>query len=128
MNWYLKALRQYVDFNGRARRSEYWYFVLFSFLISIGLSLVDVFAFGISPMTGESGLLSNLYSLAVLLPTLGVTVRRLHDVGKSGWYILIALIPLIGAIWLLILFFTDSKPGTNKWGPNPKEEHWTTFE
>ena len=89
---------------------------------------MDVFAFGISPMAGESGLLTNLYSLAVLLPPLGVTVRRLHDVGKSGWYILIALIPLVGAIWLLILFFTDSKPGTKKGGANPKEEHWTTFE
>lgn len=120
MNYYLKVLRQYVDFKGRARRAEYWNFVLISFLISIALSLIDVFAFGINPMAGESGLLSNLYSLAIILPSLGVTVRRLHDVGKSGWFILIALIPIIGLIWLLILFFTDSKPDENKWGPSPK--------
>ena len=120
MNYYLKVLRQYVDFKGRARRAEYWNFVLISFLISIALSLIDVYAFGINPMAGESGLLSNLYSLAIILPSLGVTVRRLHDVGKSGWFILIALIPIIGLIWLLILFFTDSKPDENKWGPSPK--------
>ena len=120
MNYYLKVLRQYVDFKGRARRAEYWNFVLISFLISIALSLIDVYAFGINPMAGESGLLSNLYSLAIILPSLGVTVRRLHDVGKSGLFILIALIPIIGLIWLLILFFTDSKPDENKWGPSPK--------
>jgi uncharacterized membrane protein YhaH (DUF805 family) len=77
-------------------------------------------------MAGESGMIGNLYSLAVLLPTLGVLVRRLHDVGKSGWYILIVLIPLIGIIWLLILLFSNSQQGENKWGPNPKDDQWST--
>jgi uncharacterized membrane protein YhaH (DUF805 family) len=71
-------------------------------------------------MAGESGIIGNLYSLAVFLPSLGVLVRRLHDVGKSGWFFLIVLIPLIGAIWLLVLLFKDSEQGENKWGPSPK--------
>ena len=125
MNYYLKVLRQYVDFKGRARRAEYWNFVLFSTLISIVLLLVDTYVLGTNPMAGESGIIGNLYSLAVFLPSLGVLVRRLHDVGKSGWFFLIVLIPLIGAIWLLILLFRDGEPGENKWGPNPKEDHWS---
>ena len=72
-------------------------------------------------MAGQSGIIGNLYSLAVLLPSLGVLVRRLHDVGKRGWFFLIILIPLIGFIWLLILLFRDSQQGENKWGPSPKE-------
>ena len=83
MNYYLKVLRQYVDFKGRARRAEYWNFALFSALISIALTLTDVFIIGIDPFAGESGILSNLYSLAVFLPSLGVLVRRLHDVGEK---------------------------------------------
>ena len=121
MNYYFKVLRQYVDFKGRARRSEYWYFSLFSVLISIVLGIIDIFVLGADPFAGESGMLGNLYSLAVLLPSLGVLVRRLHDVGKSGWFFLIVLIPLIGFIWLLILLFRDSQQGENKWGPSPKE-------
>jgi uncharacterized membrane protein YhaH (DUF805 family) len=128
MNYYLKVLRQYVDFKGRARRAEYWNFVLFSTLISIVLLLVDTYVLGTNPMAGESGIIGNLYSLAVFLPSLGVLVRRLHDVGKSGWFFLIVLIPLIGAIWLLVLLFKDSEQGENKWGPNPKEDSWSTFE
>ena len=87
-----------------------------------------MYGLGTNPMAGESGVLSNLYSLAVFLPSLGVLVRRLHDVGKSGWFFLIVLIPLIGAIWLLVLLFKDSEQGENKWGPNPKEDSWSTFE
>ena len=121
MNYYFKVLRQYVDFKGRARRSEYWYFSLFSVLISIVLGIIDMTVLGADPFAGESGMLGNLYSLAVLLPSLGVLVRRLHDVGKSGWFFLIVLIPLIGFIWLLILLFRDSQQGENKWGPSPKE-------
>ena len=121
MSYYLKVLRQYVDFKGRARRAEYWNFVLFSTLISIVLTLIDIYGLGTNPLAGESGMIGNLYSLAVLLPTLGVLARRLHDVGKSGWFFLIILIPLIGFIWLLILLFRDSQQGENKWGPSPKE-------
>ena len=121
MNYYFKVLRQYVDFKGRARRAEYWNFYLISTLISLALLFIDIYVFGTDPMAGQSGIVGNLYSLAVLLPSLGVSVRRLHDVGKSGWFLLIILIPLIGFIWLLILLFRDSQQGENKWGPSPKE-------
>lgn len=120
MNWYLKVLKQYADFSGRARRSEYWYFVLFNMIFAIVAVVLDnilgtaIEGVGYGPIYG-------LYVLALLVPGLAVAVRRLHDVGKSGWMFLIVLIPLIGAIWLLVLSFTDSQPGTNKWGPNPKE-------
>ena len=82
-------------------------------------SLIDIAA-GTSNLDSGSGLFQNIYSLIVLIPGLAVAVRRLHDVGKSGWMLLLALIPLIGAIWLLVLTVTDSKEGTNKWGENPK--------
>lgn len=104
----------YANFEGRARRKEYWSFQLVSFIISLVLSGVLM---AISP---ELSMIANIYSLAVLVPSLGLAVRRLHDVGKSGWFLLIVLIPLIGAIWLLVLFFTDSEAGTNEYGPNPK--------
>ncbi len=114
MDWYLKCLKgHYADFNGRARRKEYWMFCLFNMIISCLLGVVDSALFSMQ-------VLSSIYALAVLIPGLAVAVRRLHDVGKSGWMLLVALIPLIGAIWLLILFCSDSKPGANKWGPNPK--------
>ena len=115
MEWYLKVLKQYVDFNGRARRKEYWMFVLISAIVSYGIA-------GIAIATGIESLkfLSGAYSLAVFLPGLGVSVRRLHDVGKSGWFLLIVLVPLIGAIWLLVLMCTDGEPGPNEYGPNPK--------
>ena len=120
MNWYLKVLKQYADFNGRARRKEYWMFVVFNIIfagVAMALDNVLGIAFGVVGY----GPLYGLYSLAVLIPGLAVTVRRLHDVGKSGWMIFIALIPLVGAIWLLVLFVTDSNPGENQYGANPKE-------
>lgn len=116
MNWYLKVLKEhYADFNGRARRQEYWMFVLFNAII--GWSLQGL-ALGL-----ESSIFSGvsmIYSLAVLIPGIAVSVRRLHDVGKSGWFMFIVLIPLIGAIWLLILMCTDSDNGPNEYGDNPK--------
>jgi len=115
MEWYLKVLKQYVDFNGRARRKEYWMFALISAIVSYGIAGIAI-ATGIEPLTYLSG----AYSLVVLLPGLGVSVRRLHDVGKSGWFLLIVLVPLIGAIWLLVLMCTDGEPGPNEYGPNPK--------
>lgn len=120
MNWYLKALNQYADFNGRARRKEYWMFFLFNMVFAVLASLIDIAA-GTANLDSGSGVFQGIYSLAVLIPGLAVGVRRLHDVGKSGWMLLIALIPIIGAIWLLVLMVTDSKEGTNKWGENPKE-------
>ena len=108
MKWYLKVLKQYGNFSGRARRKEYWMFVLFNVIFSTIATLI-------SPK------LYVFYTLAILIPNLAVVVRRLHDVGKSGWMCLIALIPLIGAIWLLFLMLTDSNSGKNKYGANPKK-------
>ena len=120
MNWYLKVLRQYADFNGRARRQEYWMFVLFNVIFGIVAMVLDNILGLANPMVGY-GPLYGIYSLAVLIPGLAVAARRLHDVGKSGWMLLIALIPLIGGIWLLVLLVGDSQPGENQYGPNPKE-------
>lgn len=106
MNWYLKVLKQYADFSGRARRSEYWYFALFNVLISFGIGIIAALL--------NFPLLGTLYSLAVLIPGIAVAVRRMHDVGKSGWFILIP-------IYNIILAFTDGDSGDNKYGPNPKE-------
>jgi uncharacterized membrane protein YhaH (DUF805 family) len=129
MKWYLKVLRQYADFSGRARRTEYWMFTLFHVIFALGAMAIDN-ALGITfhftgrdgaPMPIFYGYIYLLYVLALIIPGLAVSVRRLHDVGKSGWMLLIGLIPLIGTIWLLVLFCTDSKPGANKWGANPKD-------
>ncbi len=120
MNWYIKVLKNYVTFNGRARRKEYWIFFLVNTIISAVLTSVDSFIAG----PGNIGIfyyIGILYSLAVLLPGLAVSIRRLHDTGRSGWWLLILLIPLIGAIVLLIFMAQDSNPGENQFGPNPKE-------
>ena len=122
MSWYIKVLKKYAVFSGRAKREEFWMFVLFNFIFSLVASLIDL---GIGILTFAVfgwGLLSLIYSLAVLVPGLAVGVRRLHDVGKSGWYLLIILIPIAGSIWFLVLACTDSQAGENKYGPNPKEE------
>ena len=121
MNYFLKVLKQYADFNGRARRKEYWTFVLFNVLFSVVAVILDNFS-GLAMDGLGYGPIYGIYTLAVLVPALAVAVRRLHDTGKSGWMLLIALIPLIGGIWLLVLLFTDSTPGVNAFGPNPKEE------
>jgi uncharacterized membrane protein YhaH (DUF805 family) len=122
MSWYIKVLKKYAVFSGRAKRKEYWMFVLFNFIFALVASLIDL---GIGLLTFAVfglGLLSILYALAVFVPGLAVSVRRLHDVGKSGWYLLINLIPIAGPIWFLVLVCTDSQPGDNKYGSNPKEE------
>jgi uncharacterized membrane protein YhaH (DUF805 family) len=120
MYWYLEVLKKYTVFGGRARRKEYWYYTLFNFLIVVGLTVMDMM-FGLYNRTSGFGLLSGLYSLAVLLPGLAVSVRRLHDIGKSGWWIFIALVPCVGWIILLVFLATDSVPGDNEYGPNPKQ-------
>ncbi|AOW20969.1 DUF805 domain-containing protein [Urechidicola croceus] len=125
MNWYLKVLKQYSDFSGRARRKEYWMFTLFLMIFAIGAMILDNLLGFTFDMQGQSlgyGYVYLLYVLFALVPGLAVSVRRLHDVGKSGWMVLIGLIPFIGGIWLLVLFVTDSEEGTNNWGPNPKSE------
>jgi uncharacterized membrane protein YhaH (DUF805 family) len=126
MNWYLKVLRQYVDFSGRARRKEFWMFALFNIIFgTVAVILDEVYGttFGIESMHGVFDL---IYSLAVLLPGLAVGIRRLHDIGKSGWYCLFALIPIVGWIILLIWYCEDSQAGENRWGVNPKDESKAT--
>jgi uncharacterized membrane protein YhaH (DUF805 family) len=112
MHWYLQVLKKYVVFEGRARRTEFWVFTLISFIISLVLSILDNML--------KLGFLDSIYSLAVLLPSLAVTVRRLHDTDRSGWWILIGLVPVVGWIVLLVFMFIDSNPYENQYGPNPK--------
>ncbi len=119
MKWYLEVLKKYAVFNGRARRKEYWMFFSFNVIIYFILSLVEVVA-GIAPEIDQS-VLASLYTLAVFLPSLAVSVRRLHDTGRSGWWLLISLVPIIGAIVLLVFLVQDSDAGENQYGPNPKE-------
>jgi uncharacterized membrane protein YhaH (DUF805 family) len=120
VSWYLEALKKYAVFGGRSRRAEYWYFVLFNLIVFIVLELIDALL-GTYNFVQGVGLLSGIYGLAVLIPTLAVTVRRLHDIDRTGWWILINLIPLIGTIVLLVFAVTDGTPGSNQYGPNPKE-------
>jgi uncharacterized membrane protein YhaH (DUF805 family) len=119
MNWYLKALKQYADFGGRARRKEFWMFALFNWIFLIVAMILDnVIGFTVGEL--PYGYLYFAYALFVMIPSLALAVRRMHDIGKSGWMLLVALIPLVGAIWLLVLYVTDSQAGDNKYGPNPK--------
>ncbi|MBM9519962.1 DUF805 domain-containing protein [Desulforhopalus vacuolatus] len=119
MNWYLDVLKKYAVFNGRAQRKEYWYFILFNMIISIVLGIIDGGMGSFSAQTGI-GLLGSLYMLAVFLPGIAVSIRRLHDTARSGWWLLIALLPLIGVIVLIVFMVQDSKPGANQYGVNPK--------
>jgi len=121
MEWYIKVLKQYTDFTGRARRKEYWFFTLFNVLISLALGIMDN-ALGTYSAEFHTGLLEGIYSLAVFVPGLSVTVRRLHDTNRSGWWLLIALIPLLGWALLLVFMILDGTPGENRFGPDPKEE------
>lgn len=119
MSWYLAVLKKYAVFSGRARRKEYWMFVLFNILVSILFLVVDMVIGTFSQDLGM-GLLNGLYTLAVLLPGIGVTIRRLHDTGRSGWWILTALIPCVGPIVLLVFGLMEGNPDTNQYGPSPK--------
>jgi uncharacterized membrane protein YhaH (DUF805 family) len=113
------VLRQYATFRGRARRSEYWWFFLFSLLVSLVAGIVD----GVLGTTTETGLgfIGAVVSLALLLPTLAVVVRRLHDTDRSGWWILAFLIPIAGFVLWLVFMLSDSRPYPNRFGPSPKQ-------
>lgn len=120
MEWYLKVVRDnFANFNGRARRKEYWMFLLFNLVVSGILSIVDQL-FGMTLESG-AGILGAVYSLAVLIPAIAASIRRLHDVGKSGWFLLLAFVPCVGGIYLLYLMIQDGEPGVNAYGPNPKD-------
>ncbi|GHE93304.1 DUF805 domain-containing protein [Streptomyces griseoluteus] len=112
MHWYVDVLKKYAVFSGRARRQEYWMFFLFNLIITIVLAIVDAAL--------DTQVLQLVYGLAVLIPGLAVAVRRLHDTGRSGWWVLISLIPLVGFIILLVFLASEGKPEANEYGPNPK--------
>lgn len=117
MEWYLKVLREYARFEGRARRKEYWMFALINFAIALAIGLVETGLLG-----ATFGIIGLIYLLAVLIPSLAVAVRRLHDTGRSGWWFLLVFLPLIGALVLIFFMVQDSQPGSNAYGPNPKGE------
>ena len=108
MNWFIGCFQKYAVFSGRARRKEYWMFMLFGTIVSLVLSYISL-------------ALQELWSLAVFVPAIAVGSRRMHDIGKSGWLQLLGLIPVVGWIILLVFFCQDSNPGANAFGPNPKD-------
>lgn len=112
--------KKYADFSGRARRSEYWYFQLFNILFLMGVSLLTSLLGNSMAMIGS--IIIFVYALGIIIPSIAIVVRRLHDIGKSGWWYFIGIIPLIGTIIILIYLCTDSQSGRNEYGPNPKEE------
>ncbi len=119
MEWMLLPLKRYADFSGRSRRKEYWMFVLGMILVCFVIGLV---AGILSVIVGKwiSNLASGLFALAIIIPSLAVAVRRLHDTDKSGWFLLLGLIPLVGGIILLVFYCTDGTPGPNRFGADPK--------
>src|SRR5918995_7161300 len=112
LSWYLQALMKYAVFSGRSRRMEYWYFVLFNIIVSIVLAGIDGLLLGTLGSGMGVGLLSAIYGLAILIPSLAVSVRRLHDIDRSGWWILIGLVPLIGTIVLLVFALLEGTRGS----------------
>ena len=116
MEWYLRVMKEnYSNFSGRARRKEYWMFALFQSIILIAGMVLD-------GLFGTAGLIYIIVALAHLIPGIAVSVRRLHDVGKSGWFLLLPFIPIIGAIWYFVLACTDGDSGENAYGGSPKAD------
>ena len=113
MKYWIQCWKKYATFSGRARRKEYWMFILFNMLVAFGVNIVDA-------VLGMEGVLAAGYSLAAIIPSWAVFTRRMHDIGKSGWWWLIGLIPVVGTIVLLVFICKDSQPGDNAYGPNPK--------
>lgn len=114
MNWYISVLKQYAVFSGRARRTEYWMFVLCNVIVMLLLSMVDKL------IGGDKELISSIYSLAVLLPSLAVAARRLHDTDRSAWWLLLGLIPIIGTLVLIYFMVCNGQQGPNRFGDDPK--------
>ena len=114
MEWFLKVVKNYAGFSGRAQRKEYWMFILFYMVFSVLAGIVD-------GVIGTDGTLQGALGLGLFVPSLAVMIRRLHDVGKSGWFFFVVLIPMVGGIWLIITLAKDGDPGSNAYGENPKE-------
>ena len=125
MKWYLEVWKKYADFRGRARRKEYWLFHLFNVVFLMILLSADASLGWQWDDENRVGVLSGLYSVAVLLPSVAVLVRRLHDTGRSAWWLLIVNVPLLGSFVLLLFLLQDSEPGENRYGPNPKETEFS---
>jgi uncharacterized membrane protein YhaH (DUF805 family) len=121
MNWYLAALKKYAVFAGRARRKEFWIFLLVNTLVAVALAMVDINTGTFDEDVGL-GLLSGLYAVVMLLPSIAVTVRRLHDTDRSGWWYLLVFVPVIGGLVILVFMLLDGTPGSNRFGPSPKAE------
>jgi len=114
INWFMNVVTQhYFDFNGRARRAEFWWYILVVLIVAVILNVID-------SIIHLGGILGGLWSLAMLLPNLGVAVRRLHDINRSGWWILIAFVPIVGAILLIYWYAQPGTAGANQFGPDPK--------
>ena len=120
MNWYLEVLKNYAVFSGRARRKEYWFYVLFNAIFAIIAMIIDN-VLGLTFQDIGYGPVYTLYVLATLIPSIAVSVRRLHDIGKSGWYLLVGLIPCVGGIILLVFDVTAGDVRENEYGADPKE-------
>ena len=124
MHYYFDVIKKYAQFSGRARRKEYWMFALITFIITCIISAIDKAAgFNIAVGQGEIGILSLIYALALFLPSLALSVRRLHDINKSGWFILLGLIPFVGSIILLVFNCMAGTVGENNYGADPKAQN-----
>lgn len=115
MSWYIQAIKNYCNFSGRARRTEYWMFALISAVIVFVLGIID----GIIGIK----ILTNLYSLFIVIPELALSFRRLHDIDKSAWWLLIAFVPVVGAIILLVFSLKAGTIGANTYGADPKDTY-----
>lgn len=116
---------RYAEFDGRATRSEYWYYFLFYLLLIFTAKVLDTYV--LNPILGmtieeasQGGFIQVIIALALIVPTIALGIRRLHDIGKTGWWMLIGLVPIVGFVVLMYFYITDSQPETNKYGTNPK--------
>jgi len=118
MNGYTTAMRRYVEFSGRSSRSEFWLYTLVYVIIYLVAAVIDAFVFGMNVMQ-HIGIVTGIVALVHFIPSLAVSIRRLHDTDRSGWWLLIVFVPLIGAIWLVVLYCFSGTPGTNRFGSEP---------